>query len=89
MAEQFLYVLRATRPGMIIDGPTDEELRSTGEHFEYLEGLCEEGKVLPEICVEIKELNESLIELEKAAQEENDLWKQKRQSLIGALNGTR
>ena len=42
--EQFVYVLRPARAGMLSgDGPTAEEGRLVGEHFAYLEGLLARG----------------------------------------------
>jgi len=48
MAElrQFVYVLRATRLGMLTEGPTPEERVVVKGHLEYLEGLAQAGVVL-------------------------------------------
>jgi uncharacterized protein YciI len=42
----WLYRIRPTRPGMLAGGPTPEEERIVGEHFEYLKGLTAKGVVL-------------------------------------------
>lgn len=42
----FLYVLKATRLGMLTEGPTDEEAVVLSEHLDYLARLGEEGTVL-------------------------------------------
>lgn len=44
--EQFLYVLRATRLGMLTAGPTDEEAAVLEQHVAYLSGLATAGRVL-------------------------------------------
>jgi uncharacterized protein len=43
---QFLYMVRATRPEMLLSGPTPEETEALGQHFSYLKDLAEEGTVL-------------------------------------------
>jgi len=42
---RFLYVLRATRLGMLTEGPTDEEARVVARHAEHLQRLAHEGTV--------------------------------------------
>lgn len=44
--EQFLYVLRATRLGMLTEGPTAEEAAVLQRHVAYLSALASEGRVL-------------------------------------------
>ena len=43
---QYLYRLTPTRLEMVTEGPTDDERRVVGEHFQYLTGLAAEGRVL-------------------------------------------
>ncbi len=43
---QFLYRIQPTRAGMLSEGPTAEEARIVGEHFDYLKGLVDAGTVL-------------------------------------------
>ena len=43
---QFLYQLRPTRPGMVTDGPTEEELAVLDRHSAYLEDLAKRQIVL-------------------------------------------
>lgn len=43
---QYLYQLRPTRERMLIDGPTDREQEVVDAHFEYLQGLLQQGSVL-------------------------------------------
>ena len=45
-SETYLYVLRPTRIGMLTEGPTAEEQKSVSEHFAYVSGLAEDGRVL-------------------------------------------
>lgn len=40
---EYLYLLRPARLGMVTEGPTPEEARIVGEHFAYLKGLTEAG----------------------------------------------
>ena len=42
----FLYLLKATRLGMLTEGPTDGEAVVLGQHLDYLARLGEEGTVL-------------------------------------------
>ena len=42
----YIYVLRLTRPEMVSEGPTPEELKTVHEHFFYLKTLRDEGTVL-------------------------------------------
>jgi uncharacterized protein YciI len=44
--QQFLYVLQVTRPEMLTDGPTDQEMAAVGEHFAYLQKLLAEGTLI-------------------------------------------
>ena len=43
---QYLYRIRPTRPGMLIDGPDEREAQAVGQHFAYLKALTEGGTVL-------------------------------------------
>lgn len=43
---QYLYRIQPTRPAMLTEGPTPEEQRIVGEHFEYLKGLTEQGVLI-------------------------------------------
>lgn len=43
---QYLYRIQPTRPAMLTEGPTPEEQRIVGEHFNYLKGLTERGVVI-------------------------------------------
>jgi uncharacterized protein YciI len=43
---QYLYRIQPTRPEMLTEGPTPEEQRIVGEHFNYLKGLTEQGVVV-------------------------------------------
>lgn len=43
---QYLYKIQPVRPAMLSDGPTDDEMRLTGEHFAYLQRLTKEGVVI-------------------------------------------
>jgi uncharacterized protein YciI len=42
---QFVYVLRLTRPKMLSDGPTADEARLVDEHFAWLQGLLAAGSL--------------------------------------------
>ena len=42
----YLYLLKATRLGMLTEGPTDGEAVVLGQHLDYLARLGEEGTVL-------------------------------------------
>ncbi|WP_342360961.1 YciI family protein [Terrarubrum flagellatum] len=44
--QQFLYVVKATRPEMLISGPTPEEQAIVGRHFAYLKDLTDKGVVV-------------------------------------------
>ena len=48
MAENqtYIYVLKLTRPAMVSEGPTPEELQTTHAHFNYLRDLADQGTVL-------------------------------------------
>jgi uncharacterized protein YciI len=41
----YLVVLRPTRIGMLIEGPTPEETAVVAEHFRYLQRLASQGVV--------------------------------------------
>jgi uncharacterized protein YciI len=43
---QWLYRIQPTRPGILSEGPTEEEGGIIDEHFEYLKKLTEKGVVL-------------------------------------------
>lgn len=42
---QWLYRLRPTRPDMLAAGPTEDEQRIVGAHFERLQALAADGVV--------------------------------------------
>jgi uncharacterized protein YciI len=42
----FLYKIQPVRPDMLAAGPTPDEERIVGEHFDYLKRLAEAGVVL-------------------------------------------
>jgi uncharacterized protein YciI len=42
----WLYRIQPSRLGMLSEGPSPEEERTVGEHFEYLRGLADKGIVL-------------------------------------------
>lgn len=44
--QQFIYILRLTRPDMLVTGPTPEESATVEQHFLYLKDLAENGSVL-------------------------------------------
>lgn len=39
----YMYRIQPVRPEMLWEGHTDEEARITGEHFDYLKQLMDEG----------------------------------------------
>jgi uncharacterized protein len=43
---QYLYRIQPTRPAMLTEGPTAEEQRIVGEHFDYLKELTAQGVVI-------------------------------------------
>ena len=43
---QFLYYLQPTRLGMLIEGPTKEEVETVSRHFAYLKDLTEKGVMI-------------------------------------------
>ncbi|MBN1424167.1 hypothetical protein JXA88_06400 [Candidatus Fermentibacteria bacterium] len=43
---QFIYRIKPTRIGMLVEGPTDRETQVLGQHFAYLEKLTASGQVL-------------------------------------------
>ncbi|MEM7305882.1 MAG: YciI family protein [Planctomycetota bacterium] len=44
--EQFLYLLKPTRLGMLTEGPSDEESVALGRHVDYLARLVDEGTAI-------------------------------------------
>ncbi|MCY3977270.1 MAG: YciI family protein [Chloroflexi bacterium] len=42
----YIYRIQPVRPAMLSDGPTAQESRITGEHFEYLQQLMQEGVLI-------------------------------------------
>ena len=44
--QQFITILKPTRPGMLIEGPTSFEEQAVSEHFDYLEERTKAGIVL-------------------------------------------
>jgi len=42
---EFIYILRATRPEMLSQGPTQDELQAIDAHSDYLQKLADEGRV--------------------------------------------
>lgn len=42
----YLLVLRPTRPAMLTDGPTPEEIEAVEAHFLYAQSLVKSGKML-------------------------------------------
>ena len=44
--KQFLYVIRPTRPAMLVEGPDARETAVVDAHFAYLRRLVAEGVVL-------------------------------------------
>jgi uncharacterized protein YciI len=44
--EQFIYVIRPTRLGLLTEGPTPREEEILGNHFSYLKNLYGSGVVL-------------------------------------------
>ena len=44
--QTYIYVLNLTRPAMVSEGPTPEELKTTHAHFNYLRDLANKGTVL-------------------------------------------
>lgn len=43
---QFIYRVKPTRIGMLVEGPTQREAEVVGQHFAYLERLTALGQVL-------------------------------------------
>ncbi len=43
---QFLYVLKAVRPGMVTEGPTPDEAQVLDEHVGHLNVLAKEGTAI-------------------------------------------
>ena len=39
----YIYRIQPVRPSMLSEGPTEDEIRITGEHFEYLQRLMRDG----------------------------------------------
>ena len=42
----YIYRIQPVRPEMLSEGPTAEETRVTGEHFNYLRRLMREGALI-------------------------------------------
>ena len=40
---QYIYLIRPNRVGLLIEGPTDEEASILQDHVAYLEGLAAES----------------------------------------------
>ncbi len=43
---QFLYTLKPTRAGMVVDGPTEQEAQVLAQHFAHLTALADGGTVI-------------------------------------------
>lgn len=43
---QFIYLVRPSRPAMLVEGLTAAEEAAVGAHFDYLKGLADAGVVL-------------------------------------------
>jgi uncharacterized protein YciI len=43
---QYIYWIRPTRLAMLTEGPTEDEQRIVGEHFDYLKRLVDSGRLL-------------------------------------------
>jgi uncharacterized protein len=46
MMEQWLYILKPTRLGMVTEGPTVEEAATVSRHFAHLQALTEKGVMI-------------------------------------------
>lgn len=44
--EQWLYILKPTRLGMLTEGPTTEETAAVSRHFAHLQELTEKGVMI-------------------------------------------
>ena len=44
--DQFLYFLKPTRVGMVIEGSTPEEAETVSRHFAYLSDLTDKGVMI-------------------------------------------
>ena len=42
----YLYRIQPVRPAMLSEGPTEDEMRITGEHFEYLQRQLRAGTLI-------------------------------------------
>lgn len=42
----YIYKIQPVRPEMLCQGATEDEIRITGEHFEYLKQLMDEGVLI-------------------------------------------
>ncbi len=42
----YIYRIQPVRPAMLSDGPTKEEARVAGEHFDYLQALMRDGVLI-------------------------------------------
>ena len=43
---QFLYLLKPARLGMVTEGPTQEEAETVSRHFAYLSDLTDKGVMI-------------------------------------------
>jgi len=44
--QQYLYKIQPVRPGMLSEGPTEQESRVVSDHYSYLKELMEQGTVI-------------------------------------------
>src|SRR3972149_2295217 len=44
--QQYLYKIQPVRPGMLSEGPTEQESRAVSDHYSYLKELMEQGTVI-------------------------------------------
>jgi uncharacterized protein YciI len=44
--QQWLYILKPARPGMVTEGPTPEEAETVLRHFAYLSDLTDKGVMI-------------------------------------------
>jgi len=43
---QWLYILKPARPGMVTEGPTPQEAETVSRHFAYLSDLTDKGVMI-------------------------------------------
>ena len=43
---EFLYKIQPSRPKMLTEGPTSQEAERVSQHFEYLQALLSDGKLI-------------------------------------------